>query len=777
MVQDFRRFFKAALGDSYTPYPFQSKLASDQWPHIVEIPTGLGKTAAIVLSWMYKRLHNDPTTPRRLVYCLPMRVLVEQTANNIATWIERLSESGILPEAWDLTVYSLKGGEIENDWDRYPENNAIVVGTQDQLLSRALNRGYSMSRFRWPIDFGFLNNDCLWVMDEVQLMGVGLATTAQLQAFRQNLGTFTPVHSVWMSATLQKEWLNTVDFKPHSGGLRELKLTTEDRQQPSVSKRIKAKKPLQKIAADDNAPGKLAGEILKAHRDGTRTLVVVNTVKRAVNIYNLLKKKKPKAQLSLLHSRFRPADREKALKKVFAEPTGNGSICISTQVVEAGVDISATTLLTDLAPWSSLVQRFGRCNRYGDDGKAQVYWVELDTNNKGSELPYTEQALVESASILESLNDVGSGNLPPVSSQESFKHVIRKKDLIDLFDTTPDLSGMDIDISRFIRESDDIDVHVFWRDFGAQEPDTDVRSPAHNELCSVPIRSIRALNGITPLSWDHLDKVWSRPASINPGMTLMMAVSDGCYDPEIGWTGDKSDIPELIEPNTKVSEGDDDDLYVTGKWQTLSDHTNEVVSSLMNILKSCTFDGDGIRDALIDAAHWHDVGKIHEVFQSAVLKDCPADVDKSTHWAKTSNNNIRYSRRGFRHELASAIAMIVNGLSDLSAYLAAAHHGKVRLSIRSLPHESLPNNPDIRFARGVWEGDVLPETVLEGGHKVPETIMDLSYMEFGDGPKGPSWTSRMIALRDDKNLGPFRLSYLEGLLRAADWRASAKAGD
>ena len=46
------------------------------------------------------------------------------------------------------------------------------------LLSRALNRGYGMSRYRWPMHFGLLNNDCLWVMDEVQLMGRGFGPRA-----------------------------------------------------------------------------------------------------------------------------------------------------------------------------------------------------------------------------------------------------------------------------------------------------------------------------------------------------------------------------------------------------------------------------------------------------------------------------------------------------------------------------------------------------------------------------------------------------------------------
>lgn len=84
-----------------------------------------------------------------------------------------------------------------------------------------------------------------------------------------------------------------------------------------------------------------------------------------MSIYDAIKQKKPKAIIALLHSRFRPDDRQKALEKVLADPDKNGSICISIQVVEVGVDISATTLITDLAPWASLVQRFGRCNRYG----------------------------------------------------------------------------------------------------------------------------------------------------------------------------------------------------------------------------------------------------------------------------------------------------------------------------------------------------------------------------------------------------------------------------
>src|SRR5204863_3056735 len=118
----------------------------------------------------------------------------------------------------------LMGGEDATDWDLYPECPAILIGTQDMLLSRALNRGYGMSRYRWPMHFGLLNNDALWVMDETQLMGVGVETSAQLDGFRHmgTMPTFGVCPTWWMSATLDDARLTTVDHpKPADGWLVE----------------------------------------------------------------------------------------------------------------------------------------------------------------------------------------------------------------------------------------------------------------------------------------------------------------------------------------------------------------------------------------------------------------------------------------------------------------------------------------------------------------------------------------------------------------------------
>ena len=776
MENEFRGFFGHGLGPKFTPYPYQVRLASGPWPDVLKIETGLGKTASIILSWLFKRLRNEPDTPRRLVYCLPMRVLVEQTARYARQWIKNLSESAIIPPEIQPEVYVLMGGELDEDWDRFPEKNAILVGTQDQLLSRALNRGYAMSRFRWPIHFGLLNNDCLWVMDEIQLMGSGLATTAQLQAFRESMGTIFPVRSIWMSATLQKDWLKTVDFSKRSEALTEMRLSDEDKNYPEVKRRLNARKRIKKADIQAENPQKVAEMLLDIHERGTRTLVVVNTVNRAAEIYKALKQKKGKASLTLVHSRFRPRDREQAIQKLLAPAGGNGSICVSTQVIEAGVDVSSHILVTDLAPWPSLVQRFGRCNRDGSDNKAQIYWLDIDLNKKGAELPYGTEELNQAFNELSKLQDAGPGNLPDMKTEAKVGHVLRRKDLIDVFDTTPDLAGLDVDISRYIRETADHDLQVFWREFPEGGPTEKEPAPLRDELCSVPVYDLKAAEDIEKWRWDHLEKRWVRSTSLSPGMLIMLRSTDGGYSSELGWTGKLADIPSPIETKEEPEEGNDDDFYSGRKWQILSEHTNEVVKELKALLAKCQLSDQKLENLLLLAARWHDAGKAHEVFQAAALGN-PPEADPSLIWGKTGRGSISYARKGFRHELASALAILQNGLPDLVAYLAAAHHGKIRLSIRSLPIEAPPGNPDLRFARGIWEGDVLPEIDLGNGNKLPRTVLDLSFMDFGNGPRGPSWLARILSLRDDIAVGPFRIAYLESLLRAADWRASQKKGE
>ena len=90
-------FFKKATG-SY-PYPYQARLAEGTClPVLLKIPTGAGKTEAAILGWLYRRCeHPDHavrnSTPRRLVYCLPMRTLVGQTVKRVEEWLATLIPS------------------------------------------------------------------------------------------------------------------------------------------------------------------------------------------------------------------------------------------------------------------------------------------------------------------------------------------------------------------------------------------------------------------------------------------------------------------------------------------------------------------------------------------------------------------------------------------------------------------------------------------------------------------------------------------------------------
>jgi CRISPR-associated endonuclease/helicase Cas3 len=156
--QTFESWFEKATGNKL--YPFQKRFACDSvLPQLVDVPTGMGKTAMAVLGWIWRRrFHSDEgvkrATPRRLVYCLPMRVLVDQTHRNACEWLQRLGLLGQLGEG-KISAHPLMGGADDlRTWVEYPDEDMILIGTQDMLLSRALMRGYGMSRYQWPIHFG-----------------------------------------------------------------------------------------------------------------------------------------------------------------------------------------------------------------------------------------------------------------------------------------------------------------------------------------------------------------------------------------------------------------------------------------------------------------------------------------------------------------------------------------------------------------------------------------------------------------------------------------------
>lgn len=776
----YSEFVHQATEGLITPFPYQARIAEQGFPRLCRAPTGAGKTMAVTLGWLWRRRYHPDAevrrqTPRRLVYCLPMRTLVEQVRDCARAWIGRLG----LTE--DVPIYTLMGGDMDRDWDRCPEQEAVLVGTQDQLLSRALNRGYTMSRYRWPVQCGLLNSDCLWVLDEVQLMGPGLPTSVQLQAFRDALGTWGACQSMWMSATLDPAAMRTVDSPRWP---EPLTLAPSDWASPSLAKRLQARKNLAALDLRAGARGyarDLATEITRLHRPDSLTLVIQNTVRRAQETAAQLRaSRQAGAEIVLLHSSFRPPDRERAVARITAELGAEGRIVVATQAVEAGVDLSAHTLITELAPWPSFVQRCGRCNRGGEFPDADVVWVDVGAKEAP---PYEADHLALARDTLGQLDEVGIATLETVKDRTPAPQhpVIRRPDVLDLFDTTPDLSGQDVDISPYIREADDHDVGVFWREVAA-EPLGAPPAPHPAELC--PVSKSRLAKVLERLDygdarvWDALDSQWSpvNARQLRAGMAIMLPTTAGAYDAELGWwEGAKAPVPALVPPTCpEQPEGYDANRLSDGPvTATIAEHTDPVVTAVGS-LRAALADALDLPsedwETLVRAARWHDAGKAHPEFQSRLARAPGAEGEPL---AKGPYDRAGATRRHFRHELASALAALAHGESFLLAYLVAAHHGKVRLSLRSLPEEDMPVDPSARFARGVWDGDVLPEARLGGGVRLQTTILDLSCMEMGLSDSGErSWLERALELLH--LYGPFRLAYLEALLRVADWRASAE---
>jgi CRISPR-associated endonuclease/helicase Cas3 len=835
----FDGFFQKATGNS--PYAYQSRLAgSDSGTtcnsQLINIPTGLGKTAAVVLAWLWNRVQlQNPKWPRRLVYCLPMRTLVEQTRDEVDKWLKNLitnaTNLGIngqeLKNLQWLAKHSpiiLMGGEELNDskrdWDIYPEHLAILIGTQDMLLSRALNRGYGMSRARWPMHFGLLNNDSLWILDETQLMGVGVRTSAQLDGLRKKIGVAAGCASWWASATLDPRLLDTPDHREKD---KTLALGDDDRKNSEVASRIAATKrlsPLPFTLTNDSTKTvesyieKLAASVVEKHQPSSTTIVILNRVNRAKELFTALEKAAKKQTLPeriLIHSRFRLMEREKLSGKI-KEP--GEKIIVATQAIEAGVDISSRTLITELAPWSSLVQRFGRCNRKGefnDKAGADIFWINLEAEDKKAEdglaLPYTSGQFSIARKLLRQAESSGvaPAALEKIQADEPLAeaHVLRRKDLVDLFDTTPDLAGLDIDVGRYIRDGDERDVQVFWRKISEQEKLDDIE-PLREELVRVSLGDFNKFlkaNRTDIWNWNVLDGEWQRPDRLAPGQIYLVDSALGGYSEKLGWTGEKAKEPFKIlsikdQPTRKSprdGQGDveslinDDGKQIENIFESIEQHTGHVVAACHEIINALP-PSISRSDILLTAALWHDVGKAHVCFQNFITKDRATIPDelKNNFIAKAPwRPGSKYERPHFRHELASALAWLqASGCEDaftqnLVAYLIAAHHGKVRLSIRAMPGEKAPenSNEEILFARGVWQNDTLPaensgkKLTIDG--KIFKPIeLDLSCIKMGEQNGAPSWSARALSLRDDPQLGIFRLAWLETLLRAADAQGS-----
>ena len=184
----FADFFHAATGNR--PFPWQialyDKFSTGLFPTSANIPTGLGKTS-IVTIWLIALALYPNKVPRRLVYVVNRRTVVDQTTAEVEKLRMALSEKPGLKEIADnlrslcalpmpapdsppLAVSTLRGQFADNrEWSADPARPAVIVGTVDMIGSGLLFSRYTVGFKLRPHHAAFLAQDTLLVHDEAHL--------------------------------------------------------------------------------------------------------------------------------------------------------------------------------------------------------------------------------------------------------------------------------------------------------------------------------------------------------------------------------------------------------------------------------------------------------------------------------------------------------------------------------------------------------------------------------------------------------------------------------
>jgi CRISPR-associated endonuclease/helicase Cas3 len=252
------------------------------------------------------------------VFALPQRTLVEQVAAVAARWLANLG----LTDAVPLHVVMGGAGKTQGAWRLAMHQPAIVVGTVDSLMSKALNCGYGISRATYPIDFALVTNGAHWVLDELQLCPESMTTLRQLAAFTAKLGTAEPFGLTCMSATVPEQLLETVD-NPAPPVDQVVRIQPDDRS-GELAVRLAATRTVRRLTADPGDHRAIAAAVHQRHRPGTLTLVVVNTVAAARGVHHALRDRP--VPRTLVHSRFRGVEREELVHNLMTPPGEAGRI-------------------------------------------------------------------------------------------------------------------------------------------------------------------------------------------------------------------------------------------------------------------------------------------------------------------------------------------------------------------------------------------------------------------------------------------------------------------
>jgi len=371
---DYISFYKNHT--SFAPYDYQIKVAEILLAGknvILSVPTGAGKTWASIMPFIFSKKKGLVNFPEKMIYSLPLRTLANSIHTDVTNVLRNKSFENI----------SIQTGEYNDD--KYFEKQ-IVFSTIDQTLSNFLCFPLPLSQRQANINAGSLIGSYL-VFDEFHLLDpkLSMATSLGMLQILKNLcrvcimtATLTDDYIQFIKEKFDFEVVSLKDFPNDIEKIKSLKPAKDK----SVKKNIT-------VFSDKTINVK---DIISRHKN--RTIVICNRVEKAQQIYNDLVASLEKDNdllsndnIICLHSRFFDKDRkakELKLKQLFGKDSNESAILISTQVIEAGMDISCETMHTEISPINSFLQRAGRCARFENEyGEVFVYDIlDLDEKEK-----------------------------------------------------------------------------------------------------------------------------------------------------------------------------------------------------------------------------------------------------------------------------------------------------------------------------------------------------------------------------------------------------------
>lgn len=319
----------------------------------LEITTGGGKTFASLRFALEHARHHKLD---RIIYVIPYLSIISQTAKEIRTALD-LDEnmvlehhSGFLPD--DEQYYKLH----TDRWD-----TTIIITTQVQFLESLFSaKGSDLRKFH------NMANSVL-IFDEAQSLPIKC-----IHLFNSAMNF---INKICKSTIL----LCTATQPPFESALRKLAFSDY----PSLTEYMEPPKRYEirnELKASGYTYPELAEFVLKKHQRST--LVILNTKKAVKLLYKELHRRKvPVFHLSNnMCSAHLDNEIEEIVKCLDDEKP---VLCISSQLIEAGVDISFECVIRDLAGLDSIFQAAGRCNRHGKSEIGNVFVINIRDEDLG----------------------------------------------------------------------------------------------------------------------------------------------------------------------------------------------------------------------------------------------------------------------------------------------------------------------------------------------------------------------------------------------------------